>query len=310
MKIIQIGMEKSGNLWLWRIIESILARAGIEKKSFIKKQPLYDVIKTSYKATLEKQDIDSIEIHKNVSYYFYPFTIDDVDKYINSVSHVWCHSLYNDGSQKILSRFDKIVYIVRDPRDMLVSFARYVFNPVCYQKAAVQEDNPTDYIQSNYRHNVRRWVQHVGRYLRHKNLLNIHFIFYERLLYEFDSELKRLLEYLKINLNENEVQAIKHEVSFASMQKRNPDHLTKGAYGQWLEALTNKQKNEILNIAGPLLHLLNYPEDDKDALQMISKKLPSLPHSAPEKQIAKLMYRSSRPTFSEMTERLYKMTTA
>jgi len=64
MKIIQIGMEKSGNLWLWRIIENILSRSGFEKKSFVRKQPIYDLMK-DWKATISKwYEIDAIAIHK------------------------------------------------------------------------------------------------------------------------------------------------------------------------------------------------------------------------------------------------------
>ena len=306
MKIIQIGRHRSGNLWLWRIIENVFSKAGIEKKSFIQKQPVYNLIADHWKSTIEKHNIDTIDIHKNVAFYFDFLPIENMDDYINSVSHVWCHSPYNEGSQKVLSRFDKIVYIIRDPRDTLVSWARYMFCPINLKRGVVYDDNPEQYIERNYRPYIRRWMHHVGQFLCRKDLFRIHFVFYERLLYDFDSELQRLLNYFDINLNENDRQIIKENVSFSSMKTENPHHLYSGTYGQWLRILTDKQKKEVLRIAKPMIDLLHYSTSEKNTLSYDSNKVPSLPNDINETQIRKILFRSNRPTFSEVAERLHK----
>ena len=40
----------------------------------------------------------------------------------------------------------------------------------------------------------------MGRFLKHQKYLNIHFIFNEKLLYNFDHELEKFLKYLEVNL--------------------------------------------------------------------------------------------------------------
>lgn len=306
MKLLQIGMEKSGNLWLWKTIESILARAGLEKKRFIQKQPIYDLMENWPTTIAGARDIDSLEICKNVVYYyFYPFfymSIDNLDDYMNSVSHVWSHSHYNKGSEKVLPRFDKIVYIVRDPRDAFISTSRHVFNPLRFKYLRIEEENPEQYFEKSYRLLARRWAQHVGQYLRRRDALNIHFIFYERLLFDFDRELQGLLDYLNIQLGENDKKAIKEEVSFSSMQREYSDHLRKGTYGQWLQILTTKQKKEILRITGPLIQLLNYSTNRKGGL-------PAVPKEINDKEIGKMISRSNWPTIREATDRFYKIAT-
>lgn len=308
MTILQIGVAKSGNLWVWRLIEEIMSRAGLPKKRFIQKQPVYPLMKDWKSTIAEKRDVDFIDICKNASFYYYfPFfslPIDNAEDYMNSVSHVWTHSFYQDTNNELLTKFDKIVYIVRDPRDVIVSMARYSFNPITFKYSPPHEENPADYIKNQYRVLTRRWMAHLGKYLSHKDDLNIHFIFYECLLHDFDAELDRLSGYLEIRLNDDHKQAIKQQVSFALMKKENPLHLEKGASGQWIQILTQRQKKEIYKITKPFLELFSYPAEG-----VMDKRngLPMAPRAIRAKQIREIVQQSNRPTYLEMSEKFFRL---
>src|SRR5450432_2409087 len=43
--ILQAGFPKSGNFWLWNIMESSLRQAGIPNRSYVRKQPIYRLAK-------------------------------------------------------------------------------------------------------------------------------------------------------------------------------------------------------------------------------------------------------------------------
>lgn len=89
--------------------------------------------------------------------------------------------------------------------------------------------------------------------------MNLRFVFYERLLHDFDHELEKILEYLRINLDDQARGEIKGKVSLNNIKKENQNHIRKGKLGEWVDILTNAQKGDFLKIATPLLKLLNYP---------------------------------------------------
>ncbi|WP_210407398.1 hypothetical protein, partial [Hydrocoleum sp. CS-953] len=63
--------------------------------------------------------------------------------------------------------------------------------------------------------------------------------------------------------------------SFNSMKKESPNHIRKGKLGQWVDILTDVQKEEVLEMATPLLKLLNYPVNSQiDTLPELPEKLP------------------------------------
>ncbi len=144
-----------------------------------------------------------------------------------------------------------------------------------YPFLIVDQTNPETYLNKNLTTIVSDWMNHVGGYLKHQKDLNIHFVFYERLLHDFDRELEKILAYLGIDLDVKARGEIKEKVSFNNMKKDSPNHIRKGNLGQWVEILTDAQKEEVLEMATPLLKLLNYPLDSQiDSLPEFPEKFP------------------------------------
>jgi hypothetical protein len=62
MAILQSGFMKSGNFWLWNVIEAALQQAKVPRKSFLREQPIYRVSKTWDLAFEGEGTIDFVNI--------------------------------------------------------------------------------------------------------------------------------------------------------------------------------------------------------------------------------------------------------
>ncbi|NEP90052.1 MAG: sulfotransferase domain-containing protein [Okeania sp. SIO2C2] len=284
MHILKAGLIKSGNFWLHTILHNIIDYSDFQYESFIQNQPIYEAAKKLNLNLFKGQiNINFLDITKNAVFYrlgnVFRYPVDDIDGYINSCSVVWTHAPMSSNVVNIIQKFDKVVYIVRDPRDVLISWSNFVFSPYMqryYPYIISDETDPETYLNNNLKTIVSDWMNHVGAYLKYQKYLNIHFVFYERLVHNFDRELDKILEYLEIDLDEKARAEIKEKVSLNSMKKDSPNHIRKGQLAQWVDILTDAQKEEVLEMATPLLKLLNYP------LNSQIDTLPELPEKFPE----------------------------
>lgn len=272
MIVLQSGVPKSGNLWLYKIIQQVYLHAGISPKSFIETQPIFEEAK-NWEYFSEQATIDYLEI-KPEGYFFrkgsYIQQILDIDQYLQSTNHVWTHSSWNERFNEALLKVDKVIYIIRDPRDVAVSASRFVFTPFMQAQHPVREGDPEEFLNHRLYELVLHWVQHTSGYILNKEQFDVHFVFYERLLENFEECIQALLKYLKVELSAQEVKRIKEVTEFSSMKAKNPHHLSKGISSQWITSLTPFQKAQVLRIAGPILEYLNYPiSEDQNMLPLM-----------------------------------------
>jgi aryl sulfotransferase len=276
MRILQAGAAKSGNFWLYKIIDNIYVAAGLQKRSFVQNQPVYADAKHWKLSYPEQASIDMLDIENKQCYWRISSAVrkpvTDEDKYIDSTSHVWTHSRICGRSLKVYPKFDKVVYVIRDPRDRVLSEAKFAFSDYMQQYFPSGERSPEEYLQNNFIKSMDRWRWHVYDHLRYAGELNIHIVFYERLLKDFDQELYSLLNYLELDLPDDVRRRIKEEVDFSTMKKKNGDHLKKRHYGSWEDVLTPEQKKMAEEINRHLLHLMQYPNG-----RFIPGVLPQIP---------------------------------
>lgn len=266
MHIIKVGLPKSGNYWLHTVLKNILKEANIENEIFLREQPIYQIAQTWDMSIKGQIDINFLDITQDSLFLrisnIYRYPIDNIDDYIKNSTLVWTHSQLTPKGLEVFPQFDKIVYIIRDPRDISISWSNFVFTPYMrkyYPFLTSDETSPQEYLNNNLSRIICDWRIHVSNYLKYKEKLGIHFLFYERLLDNFEHELEKLLAYLEIELPPKSKNKIQENVTFTSMKKDNLNHLRKGSSKQWLEVLNEKQKDTVLQMATPLLRLLNYP---------------------------------------------------
>ncbi|WP_017730811.1 sulfotransferase domain-containing protein [Nafulsella turpanensis] len=265
MKILQGGVPKCGNFWLYQIIQQVLKRSGRDAPSFIEKQPIFSLAKEWDLNFPEQARIDVLEITDLQDRYrissVFNMPIDSIEDYVAKTRHVWTHSPVCKRSGEVFSLFDKKVYIIRDPRDRALSAAKYYCSPYMLKYFPQEETEPQRFLEKNFDKLMQEWVWHVWDHLRLAKGHNIHITFFEGFKMDFPQELERLLNYLCIELSEAQKKELEEAVSFKTLQKKNPKHLRKGSSGYWMEQLSDEQLEKANIIAGPLLRYLHYPED-------------------------------------------------
>lgn len=284
MHILQISAPKSGSMWLHRILRSIFERAGLPQRSLIQNHPIYPLARTWDLSYAEQASIDMIDIEPLASYYrissIFRMPITDFRNYVAQCSHVWTHSPLCPRSFELFPIFDKRVYIVRDPRDRAISASKFAFTPYMQKYYPHDEQNPERFLENQLAALTEEWRWHVGDHLRYAERLDVHFVFYERLLETFETELNALLHYLEIDLPIKERQAIRDEVDFTQMRHKNPQHVRRGTWGHWRQTLSEPQQQEVSRIAGPLLRLLGYTTDPGAPVE-----LPRKPHPLTQRRV-------------------------
>lgn len=298
MSILQAGVPKSGNYWLYSIIRQILQQAGQKHLSFIQNHPIQKQAHHWQLSFAGQTQMDFLTIEQGRCYCrlsgVFQEEIADIDSYIEQCSQVWTHSPLNSLSRLLLPKFQKIVYIIRDPRDVAISYAKFAFTEHKLKHGSPHyEINPESYLENRLEEMTRQWVQHVGGYLQYQQELNIYPIFYERLLNSFDSELAGLLNYLEIELSLDKISEIKHQVAFQTMKQQSPKHLRQGSSGQWQSYLSDRQKAKVQQVAAPMLTLLNYP-------LITASSLPNLPEVLDQALLAQAIANSERSLIEQL----------
>lgn len=263
MRLLQISVPKSGSYWLWTALQQMFRRAGVPQKSFVRDHPIHELAKNWDLSYPEQADIDVVQLISDRFFFridgVFRMPIEDLDSYLAATSHVWTHSPYGPASPQLLGKFDKIVYLIRDPRDVAVSMSRFVFTPYVRKYYPHRYGDAEAYLADQLENLLREWSEHVAGYLRSRSSWPIHVVFYERLLHCFESELDKLAAHLEVDLPGTVVEEIRDATTLARMKLRSPGHVRQGESGQWTTCLTREQQELALAIAGPLLEELHYP---------------------------------------------------
>jgi aryl sulfotransferase len=288
IKLLQIGMPKSGNYWLYNIIQHLYHFNGVESRSFIQEQPVYERAKNWDLSNRLQAGIDMMDIETGQCYYRISSVIRepvaDLPEYINRTNHVWTHSEVGMGSLNVLRHFNKWVYIYRDPRDMALSAARFAFTPYMKKYYPSGEVSMEGFLNNHLPEMIHEWTWHILDYLLLKEIVDIHFVSYENLLTDFDKTVGSLADYLGLGLSKYQLKDLRNSVSFKTMKKKDPGHVRKGKHLQWKDVLDRDQQVLVTEFAGDLLLLLGYPVDGSATPQKKDLKISDIP----ELDIAKI----------------------
>lgn len=303
--ILHSAIHKSGNYWLARILARIEHHAGLEHRSWVEGQPIHATAvgwKLSYRG---QADMDFLRILPDGCWWrisdLHQERIADIEEYVRRCSLVWSHEPVVARHLEVLPLFDRVVYLIRDPRDVAVSLSRYVFTPhVLTNWPPHYERSPESFLRHALDQELRDWVAHVGGWLRIRPRIPFHVVFYERFLHAFEEELRGLVEYLGVDLSEAALASIEDEVSFRSMHGADPDHVRKGRSGQWIAALSETQQAHALAIAGPMLELLGYPATPAGYEDGRPVDLPRVPPSLDSARLEAAVARARRGPWDQV----------
>ena len=285
MTVVQAGVAKSGNYWLYRIIQGSLRSADLPHRSFIRDHPIYEEAATWDLSFAEQAGIDTIDITDDGCFLTvssaYRAPITDLGEYFSRAEHVWTHSGWCIQTPKVLQHADKAVYLIRDPRDAIISMSRFAFTDYMQRYHPKNESDAAAYLENRLYSMTLSWIRHVAGYLRHAVESSIHVVFYERLLHSFDKEYETMLDYLELDLSAAKRREVADSVAFKNMRRSEPSHVRRGRSGQWQEHLTDAQIVQISRMAEPMLRLLSYPLAGDTA----AEALPSFPEATTTRTI-------------------------
>ena len=114
----------------------------------------------------------------------------------------WAYSKFFDKAKRI--------YIVRPPIEVFRSYYDYQVQVIGKEYGGFEEFFHSRYGVANYLYNLSSWCKDNGKLL----------INYDDLLSDFDGTLKRISDYLEIEIDEERLQSIRLQTSRSSMQKR------------------------------------------------------------------------------------------
>jgi len=291
MAILQVGFPRSGNFWLHRVLDGLLREAGRETRSFVSGHPIHAEAQTwtdlggPDRANMDVLDIAPAGCRFRIGRRFSE-DVSDVGAYVRRASHVSTHSPWNAGSSAVLPLFERVVYVVRDPRDAVVSLANYNLTP--YMRDAVQapEAGPAEFVERRLERLTAAWTRHVAGYLQHLAELPLHVVFFERLVLDFDREVERLARHAELDVSAAGRRRVAQETSFESLRTGAPEHVREGGTRHGRGVLTAEQDRRARGIAGPLLELLGYAADGGGTL-------PELPGSVAPAVLADALARAA-----------------
>jgi aryl sulfotransferase len=268
VSLLQIGFPRSGNFWLYRILDGALERAGIERRRAIRHHPIREQALGWDLGGPERADMDVIDIepdgfHLRVADR-YREPIADLDAWAARSSHACSHSPWCERTPEALERFGRVVYVARDPRDAIVSLSRYAFSPFMRRQLAWYERTPRVVLARRLARLARAWTRHVEGYLPAVEAGRIRLVRFEDLVDHFDRTLASLLDDLGIALGAPEIDALTRSVGFEAMRAEAPEHLHQGRAGAWRDTLTAGQERRIRALAGIPMATLGYLDRGPD----------------------------------------------
>lgn len=285
--VLEAGVPRSGNSWIYQILTSLHHAANIPWRSYIENHPIHATAKNwplslAGQAGINMASITPEGCYLGISSAFQE-RIDDFAEFVRSCLIVWTHSAYDRRVAPAFGTFAHVVYVIRDPRDVLVSLAHFrhtEYSLKFHPHAATR--TPQEYAEQNADDLAWYWVKHVVSYLAVRQALGVHVAFYERFKSDPVGETRRLARALGLQVSEADLDAVTGHSTFDSMRANSPQHLRSGASGQWRTELTAAQAGRVEEIAGPLLELLGYADRPLPALPdgaMAQKLRESLDHA-------------------------------
>ncbi len=96
MSVLQIGMERSGNYWLYNILQNIIKYSHSDNNSLIQNHPIHSYAKSWELSYPNQADIDVLDIEPLNNYFrissIFRMPIENIEDYIKECSHVWSYS--------------------------------------------------------------------------------------------------------------------------------------------------------------------------------------------------------------------------
>jgi len=173
------------------------------------------------------------------------------------------------------ARYPKVVYLIRDPRDVAISYYYWLKKFRCF-------DTSFSKFVENFIHNrtpYKGWSNHINTWYQHRmNVPNgVIFIRYEELLSKPLFTLQKILSFLRISIGPSVIESVISHNTFNQMQEketRNQDapifyntrqdiaFIRKGQKEQWRQVLSKEQRQLFVSAFAEIASVFGYNLDE------------------------------------------------
>lgn len=219
LRLLQTGVPRSGNYWVYTILQKLLTSAGVEVLRWITKQ---DLSRLQFQENFAGQlQVDALSLNPLREEYFWRVSsvhkeqITNLEEYLSTVTHLWTHAPCTEALRPITRERSHRIYILRDVRDVLVSASHF--------RGRKQNISPEEYLRRYLERDLRHWVDHVASYEGTSE--EFLWVRYEDLLADLAGQIRRLDAYLGLQNSPTDLEEITRQTSFEALQKKSPRHL-------------------------------------------------------------------------------------
>jgi len=264
MAILQVTLPRSGGLLVWKTIQAVLRAAQVERKSVIRTHAVQSQRDKWLDLSLPLFEIDSLDFEADGRVLFtvdtlYAEPVVDVAAFVRACSHVWTDSRASESARAHLRLFTQIAYLVRDPRDALVSLSSYAFKPYMQRYAKTAAKTPREFIEIQLDEFIESWRDNVESYVdAQRSGLPIRFFRFEDLIADFDGVLRDLSTWLGYDLTVHQRAEIRDTVSFERMAAEYPEHVQFGTVGRHTSLLSEAHRGRIDELCSSTMSRMGY----------------------------------------------------
>lgn len=262
--LLALGYPKCGNVWLRALLADLLCAGGVDFRQIMESHPIAPVLEAMDLGIVDQARQDQVMFAPLRAYQDIPmvfrWAIPDIHEYAAATSMAHSHSAWVPAIDAMARAFSHRVLIVRDPRDVAVSWSRWIFTPFNRLHRPTLHETPDGLLRSDLLIRVREWNDHQRGWLEEAPAdPGLHVVFYERLVEDTAGELGRMARHLGLDVEEEVLAEVAARHALGEMRKKQPHHVFRGRWGGWREYLDDRQVVQVQQVCGRMMKALGYP---------------------------------------------------